>query len=290
VNRPLAVRFLLLKHLWKLRAHVPSERYAEITRSLTVQSSAAGFVARWKSGGKAREYEIPSRGLSLYARGDTAEPPGSDADDERTEGTARTFARHALGLSEAAAPPPSVARRVPWAVVGPVVALIAGGLAGGRALAPATAVLLFATLGEVWAPGGLFLLTGTGFLLALVGPPGFAATWNLVVSVLQFLSPYPRGRAVRSLGNLVAGVIAVGPAMSSARVPDPAGLALCLVAIVLATARSSYGSHRRLMPLALLLSFGVLAIEGWVVPAAVSLAVLAAELVILARAGGSPID
>jgi hypothetical protein len=43
------------------------------------------------------------------------------------------------------------------------------------------------------------------------------------------------------------------------------------------------------MPLALLLSFGVFAIEGWVIPAPAGLAIWGVELGILARRGGAPI-
>jgi hypothetical protein len=43
---------------------------------------------------------------------------------------------------------------------------------------------------------------------------------------------------VVGLGDLAAGVIAVAPSMPSERVLDPAGLLLCLVAILLPIARS----------------------------------------------------
>src|SRR5688572_18654840 len=105
MNKPHAVRFLLLKHLWLVRDGVPPGRHEEVARSLQVAVESDHYTIRWTDGGRPCLHRIAVDDLSFYRRGDVATETHNRAElDRPNEQIAAAFARQALGLSVVSPP------------------------------------------------------------------------------------------------------------------------------------------------------------------------------------------
>jgi hypothetical protein len=67
MNKHHALRFLLLKHLWMLRAHVPAERHRRIAQSLAIEKTANTWVVAWTDGDERKTFEFPLDDIALWA-------------------------------------------------------------------------------------------------------------------------------------------------------------------------------------------------------------------------------
>lgn len=101
MHRDRVLRFLLLKHLWRLRALDSANRREEIARTLAIEpNDSGGYLVRWNADGEESTYRIDASDVVFYRRGDYNGASGADGTDRRNEDLGLAFAAHALGLSE----------------------------------------------------------------------------------------------------------------------------------------------------------------------------------------------
>src|SRR5665213_1189102 len=151
MNRHHALRFLLLKHLWILRAHVPAERHRRIAQSLKVEKVANSWVVSWLDGDARKTLEFALDDVALYVRGDLGSkvPSGSDA---RNEVLGERFARQALGIADNLGRQAKVGRfeRLGFQLFGCAVVVAAMMATASRPALPAVALAAAMSLTEFW--------------------------------------------------------------------------------------------------------------------------------------------
>jgi hypothetical protein len=275
MNRHHALRFLLLKHLWKLRAHVPAERHRSIARSLEVEKTATSWIVSWTDRGERKTFEMALDDVALYVRGDlgTKAPPGSDA---RNEVLGERFARQALDITGSAAHQTSSSRveRLGYQVFG--CALVAAAMAATATLPGLATVMLVGAMSlmEFWFRRGKTVNAILGVAVAVVGTPASALLANAGLAVMNFADPDPRWRTHRIIAHLSATAWSIA---AFVRQPAPAEpwtmiAAAFIVALTITYFRWLNGSHFRLYPLVFPLVCAGLVWDGQWMPAAIGLA------------------
>jgi len=97
-----ALRYLLLKHLWKLRSLAAPELHAEVANSLTVERIEGLYVVSWIRHNDPTRIECPADRFLFYKRGDVAGPNDLSqptADARGNEEAARQLAAEILAVS-----------------------------------------------------------------------------------------------------------------------------------------------------------------------------------------------
>lgn len=197
MNREYALRYFLLKHLWRNRRRVRPEVHRSIARSLRIESSGDdGWTISWNDMSQDRTFNLQYSEIVFYRRGDAADSPPSKSEDFRE--TADRFVAAAFGESTQNEAPQEVSadrtadmlRSAVWAVAGAVLAVV-------FSLPPAAAALLGAAMiVEMWLPKGKLVLAVVSLPLSLLlGLPG--ALLHLELMALQFLDTRPEWRRTR---------------------------------------------------------------------------------------------
>jgi hypothetical protein len=274
MNKHHALRFLLLKHLWMLRAHVPAERHRRIAQSLAIEKTANTWVVAWTDGDERKTFEFPLDDIALYIRGDLGRrvEAGSDA---RNEVLGERFARQALGIADHLGRQAKVGRfeRLGLQLVGCAVVLAA--MMATASLPALAAVTLAAamSLTEFWFRKGKTVNAVLGLALAAVGTPAAAVIANTSLAALNFADPDRKWRAYRIAAHLAAAAWSV-----AAFVRHPAPLvapvffaAALLAAVAIIYLRWLNGSHFRLYPLVFPLVCAGLVWDGEWIPGVIGL-------------------
>jgi hypothetical protein len=274
MNKHHALRFLLLKHLWMLRAHVPAERHRRIAESLVIDKTASTWVVAWIDGDERKTFEFRLDDIALYIRGDLGRrvEAGSDA---RNEVLGERFARHALGIADHLGRQAKVRRfeRLGLQLFGCAVMMAA---MTATASLPALAAVALATamsLTEFWFRRGKTVNAVLGLALAAAGAPAAALLANSGLAVLNFADPDRKWRAYRIGAHLAAAAWSV---VAFARHPAPMVAtvfvaAAILVALAIIYLRWLNGSHFRLYPLVFPLVSAGLVWDGEWMPGAIGL-------------------
>lgn len=274
MNRHHALRFLLLKHLWVLRAHVPAERHRRIAQSLKVEKAANSWVVSWLDGDERKTLEFPLDDVALYVRGDLGAkiPVGSDA---RNEVLGERFARQALGIADNLGRQAKVGRfeRLGFQLLGGAV-VVAAMMATASLPALAAVTLVAAmSLTEFWFRKGKAVNAVLGLALAAAGAPAAALIANTGLAVLNFADPDRKWRAYRIAAHLAAAAWSFAAFL---RQPAPTVSMIFVGAAVLAAVAIIYfrwlnGSHFRLYPLVFPLVCAGLVWHGEWTPGAIGL-------------------
>jgi len=174
-----ALRYLLLKHLWKLRGSVDEQTRGQVARSLAVARGADGaFRISWTRAGDAHRVERPAGEFQFYRRGDVLLPLDGGV-EARTglpaDAAARQLAADMLGVAVAAPagrPATSLyldAWRWPTAcAIAGAVALLASGDVVQAVFAATAALELAARSPWIWVPFAAALVAASHTLSAIV--------------------------------------------------------------------------------------------------------------------------
>jgi hypothetical protein len=252
MNKHQALRFLLLKHLWMLRGHVPSERHRRIAQSLEIDRTDTDWVVTWADEGERKRFEFPLDEIALYIRGDLGQRValGTDA---RNEVLGERFARHAYGIADNLGRERRVSRfeRPALQLAGCAAVLIAMVATASSSALPAVALAAAMSLTEFWFRKGKAVNAALGIALAFAGTPAAALIGNVGLAALSFADPDRKWRALRIAAHLAAAALSL---VIFLRQPAPAtGWVYVVVALLVAIAttyvRWLHGSHFRLYPL-----------------------------------------
>ncbi|KJC59514.1 hypothetical protein UP10_18690 [Bradyrhizobium sp. LTSPM299] len=274
MNRHHALRFLLLKHLWMLRAHVPAERHRRIAQSLKVEKNADVWVVTWRDGDEPKTLEFPLDDVALYVRGDLGGKVagGSDA---KNEVLGERFARQALAIADHLGRQAKVGRfeRLGLQIAGCVVVVAAMVATASWPALAAVALAATMTLPEFWFRKGKTLNAIFGLILAGTGAPAAALIANTGLAGLNFADPDRKWRAYRIAAHLAAAGWSV---VALLRHPAPAVAIVYVVAAFVAAFAIAYfrwlnGSHFRLYPLVFPLVCAGLVWNGEWLPGAIGL-------------------
>jgi hypothetical protein len=274
MNKHHALRFLLLKHLWMLRAHVAPERHRRIAQSLGIDKTVDSWVVSWVDGDERKTFEFPLDDIALYVRGDLRNAPamGSDA---RNEALGDRFARQALGIADHLDRQARVGRfeRLALQLSGCAVIVAAMLATASLPLLAAVALVGLMSLSEFWFRKGKWVNAVLGLALAAAGAPAAGLIANAGLAVLNFADPDRKWRSYRIAAHLAAAawsltVLLRHPApLASPALVGAAGLA----ALVILYFRWLNGSHFRLYPLVFPLVCAGLVWDGEWLPGAIGL-------------------
>jgi hypothetical protein len=275
MNKHHALRFLLLKHLWKLRVHVPAERHRAIAESLDIEKTADTWVVQWTDGDERKTFEFPLDDIALYIRGDLGGGRTPFGNDVKNEVLGERFARQALGLTGELERQAAAGRfeRLGLQLSGCAVILAAMMATASLLALPAVALAAAMSLTEFWFRKGKSVNAVLGLALAAFGTPASALIANSGLMVLNFADPDRKWRNYRIAAHLAAAAWAVA---ASIRHPAPAVAAIFVVAAILAALVIIYlrwlnGSHFRLYPLVFPLVCAALVWDGQWIPGVIGL-------------------
>ncbi len=276
-KRAAALRYLLLRHLWRAGDCLPRDAAREMVRTLHVQETPDGYAVAWEAAGEPKRHVLARDAFRFFshpAAGSAAhsQPPGGSANDR----AATAFLARALNLSAWPAMDATAPFRPRWRSLAASLGLLglAAGLAAGE---PWLGLLLGAALAaETPGPGRGILASAATAAMALVGHPlaaGLTLCFQALCHAAAVMEPRPglaaAGCAVLGLPLVLLG----GPLHLSWWTPLAAALAGALF-----LARWLRGAHYRIMPLCLPVLAVGLALEGANLAAGCVLALGAAEL------------
>jgi hypothetical protein len=275
MNKHHALRFLLLKHLWKLRVHVPADRHRRIAESLDIEKTADTWVVQWTDGGERKTFEFPLDDIALYIRGDLRGSRTPSGNDVKNEVLGERFARQALGLAGELERQAKAGRfeRLGLQLFGCAVMSAAMIATASLPALAAVALVSVMSLTEFWFRKGKTVNAVLGLALAAIGGPAAALMANTGLAVLNFADPDGRWRTYRIAAHLAAAAWSVAalvrhpaPLVAAALV-----LAALLVAIAITYFRWLNGSHFRLYPLVFPLVCAGLVWDGEWLPGSIGL-------------------
>jgi hypothetical protein len=288
MNKPHAVRFLLLKHLWLIRAGVPPGRHEEVARSLQVEVESDHYTIRWTDGGRPCLHRIPVDDLSFYRRGDVATEAQKRAElDRPNEVVAAAFARQALGLDVVSPAGATTAGpdRISRSAFG-YAALLTTAAAVDPAGWWAYALLAAASLAELHPRLRAFVWPAFTLSALAAGLTTTAAVAGLALAVLTLFDArrrHPLSGAAALLA--IAGVAAVAHQAGDGRSSILLALALAPAAFVVVLGRALFGVHRQFFPLVFpVFCLGLIA-DGH--PAGGLVGVVGAALMLVVRVAGT---
>lgn len=254
MNRTNALRYFLLKHLWKNRHTVSPEVHRQIARSLTItETEGRDWNIAWQDGDERRDFSLLRSDVLFYRRGDTSNATAADGQDFRE--IANAFVSMAFRIDGPIPAPPKfvpgrtidIARTMLWLAAGASLVLF-------FQLPKAAAILITGLMiVELLIPRAKLVLAGLSLPLSfLTGLPG--ALFNVLAGLLQFLDTRPEWRRTRTglhaLG-VVLGMVMLWRHREMLSLPM-IGWALppTLAAVSLALIRWLHMSHRHMAPLA----------------------------------------
>jgi|SRR5665213_1296216 len=274
MNKHHALRFLLLKHMWMLRAHVAPERHRRIAQSLKIDKTQENWIVSWVDGDEPRMFEFPLDDVALYIRGDLRGKVAAGT-DARNEVLGERFARQALGIADHLKRQAKVGRfqRLGLQLCGCAVVMAAMTATASLPALPAVALVALMSLSEFWFRRGKWLNAVLGLALAAAGLPVSALIANAGLAVLSFADPDRKWRTSRIAAHLIGLAWSV---VVLARHPVPLALpaavaGAAVVALAIVYFRWLNGSHFRLYPLVFPLVCAALMWDGEWIPAAIGL-------------------
>jgi hypothetical protein len=240
MNRGHALRYLLLKHLWKHREAIVPHRRKAIARSLIVgEASPEAWSVEWNDGIAPGRVEIPINSVHFYKRGDTPTSAPADGElDRRTEEAPNDDAVLMVAMLSLAGTMAVVSATI--ATDGPRLAV------AGAFLATAMILEYIPRYGRI---GGAFMMA----LLVLSGLPLVALVANAAGALLQWLDPDPRWRTGRVAIHLAA-LVALPWWWDAVTYPEryrqwSIFALIAAWALIVAIVRWVNGSHKRVFPL-----------------------------------------
>jgi hypothetical protein len=278
MNRGHALRYLLLKHLWKHREAIQPQRRKAIARSLIVgEASPEAWSVEWNDGIAPGRVEIPINSVHFYKRGDTPTSAPADGElDRKTEEAGRRFVEALLNGGVRGAPNDDAAVMIAMLSLAGTMAVVSTTIAtDGPRLAVAGAFVATAMILE-FIPrygriGGALLMA----LLVVSGLPLVALVANAAGALLQWLDPDPRWRTGRVAIHLAA-LVALPWWWAAVTYPEFFGgwaifALIASWALAVAIVRWVNGSHKRVFPLVFPLICLAFALTGLTTAAVVGL-------------------
>lgn len=252
-----ALRYLILRHLWKNRGQVEDEIYLEVVRSLSVSGDNGKFLISWTCNSNSFTKEMPEDEFSFYRQGKEAgNPEQSGLDETKNNSMAQEFAIEALGIrntkqtndiynSVSIEPFSSAVFALNW--IGCFILL---GILGIRHWPVATALGIIMSL-EFSRPKGKCLSAFLFTVFPFLGFPWVALIGSSIYSALQFLDPNPVYRRLRVSIPLMGGFIGLWYISYPVRALEfgPGIIVLFLICAFLTGYRAMLSTHFRSMPL-----------------------------------------
>lgn len=266
MNKNHALRFLLLKHLWKLRSHAEPARHRFIARSLKVDRISDKWLVKWFDGEKNCAFEFSPEDISFYVRGDSNNKHYVEVDDSKNESLGEKFACIALDIT----PRQDVAIRkiyFSYQVINIIlfiltIVVMAATISSSKLL---TIVMIsMMMLAEFWFRRGKILNSFIGLALSLFGLQATSLVTNFSLSVLNFLDPDKKWRLFRVLAHSVAALVALVNLVyySSSQYNIKISLCFLVISFLISVYRWLFGSHFRLFPLVFPLASAGLILDG----------------------------
>lgn len=257
-KRSKALRYLLLRYLWKNRESVVRETYLEITHSLVVSRDEDGkFVVSWNHNGKSFKSKIPEYELSFYQKGVGLRSSEKLIRDEiKNKKIAQNFVLEALGIQSNQESEETydsiyfepyywVAFILNW--IGCFVILWALGVIHWPAVLLLGSIMSL----EFLAWRGKCLSALLFIVFPFLGFYWVAFIGGCIYGLLQFFDPNPYYRILRTLAPLIGGLIGFLFILSSVGNINFGlwEIVLFLFCIFIAFYRTMLLSHFRFMPL-----------------------------------------
>ncbi|WP_413203310.1 hypothetical protein [Rhodospirillum sp. A1_3_36] len=255
MNKTNALRYFLLKHLWKNRHLVSPETHREVARSLVIEETETrDWNILWRDGEERRGFVMPRNDVQFYRRGDISNATEADGGDFKD--VANAFVATAFRIDdplqvlapEGVGRALDVWRTVLWLAVAVALYVLFD--------LPMAAGVLFAAVMvvEIWAPKGKLVLAGLMLPLSFVmGLPG--ALFSGLAAPLQFLDTRPDWRRVRTGLHVIGfalGMVVAWRHRETLSLPMIGWAAFPMLgALALALFRWLYATHRHMAPLAI---------------------------------------
>lgn len=258
-KRSKALRYLLLRHLWKNRDKVPHEVYLEVANSLSISKENGKYVINWKCKGKPFKTEIAEQEISFYQQGINRKSTEQLTYNETKNNLlAQQFAVKVLGIqneqgfragTDTVYIEPYYLMTVILNWVGCSVLLWALGVEHLLIV-----LLLGITISlEFVRCKGKYWSVLLFFIFPFLGFPWISLIGGCVYSLLHFLDPNPYYRVLRVVTSLVTGLVGFLFVFSSNETInfEPKIITFFFVCIIIAVYRTMLLTHARRMPLVL---------------------------------------
>jgi len=237
MNRELAVRYFLLRHLWTHKAEVDPKLHAEIALTLKVYVENDDYRISWQVQGKNCDYRVASADLSIYERGDSAKSSGATNEAIlKNRITAQKFVAAAYryksegdrpteNLETNKAKSKAVYQWGVWALS----TFIIGFFSGNVSLS--LYVLAFLPLLNVAFSSNRIFFHIILVLLSFTSAAPLILVVSFVCAILEFLNSNPRFRNLNTTLSLVSFVISIFQSLNREVIFSVGGVTLILVAI-----------------------------------------------------------
>lgn len=275
------LRHLLLRHFKVYEGAVSTVRFVEVTQSLRVEiQGRTAYKITYRDQRENHEHSFPFDAFSFYERGDTRSDQRSIDDDlsNRNDELARDFAEQVFGIAFDSLPvsrvePLDAHRR--FAMLEVLVFAVATAWIAEFDLV-ASVALLSLVLAE-FAHRGRLISSGLLGVVALTAPPSAALLAALAYGLLQFLDPNSDLRTARVGLCLLALVLASARLGfgSEIAVWNLSAVGVLILATLVSAFRSFYASHFRALPLVLPFFCAGLVADGHSGAASIGLLILA---------------
>ncbi len=229
--------------------------FEEVTRSLRVEQTEAGYNVKWEKDNKSHEEFFDKSDFCFFRRGDTDSESHSIGDSLTTTNDANSlaFAREVFGVDKPKETGASDRDKL-YTRAGFVldVAFLVGTLLIGELSHLQVAVLAPLFFLEYFRKGGL-LVSIYLWVAAFTNLCGGVLIGAPVYAVLQYFDPRKELRVIRLAVSMVAVAPSLWFALYSKNVSILFGSQfwlLIILALFLSASNSFHGTHRRLFPLA----------------------------------------
>lgn len=266
-----ALRYLILRHLWKNRGKVEDEVYLEVVRSLSVSRDNGKFLISWTRNSNPFTKEIPEDEFSFYRHGiETESAEQSAVGESKNNRLAQQFAIDALDIQStrqtkevssklSVEPYSHAAFAANW--TGCFVLL---GILGLKHW-PVALLLGVITSLEFLRPRGKYLSALLFAVFPFLGFSWFALVGASAYSLLQFLDPNPYYRKLRVSVPLIGGFIGLVHIFSQGKTLEFSleMVLLFLICVSVTGYRTTMLTHLRSMPLVFPLLGAAFYLDGY---------------------------
>ena len=253
-KKALALRYLLLHHVWSLKDKVDSNLYKEVTTSISIQRNRNNYQISWKRYGEVCFLDVKRRAFEFYVRGDLATSKENRVNSRQNQEYAQKLALILLGLpdSEESSEKASVSHfpdevwNLLAYVTGPALIYVIGGT--NSALLALSLLIMF--ICEYWFRMGKLLIPFVLFGLSVSYPITVALTGSFF-GITQFLDPDKLLRKSRILLGWASAVFGVSEFVLGGMLLKIGFwfVPFCLVALLAFVFRWTSGTHTRSFPL-----------------------------------------